>query len=68
MSFAYFMSDKMTFLSTAKEFALRCLRVWRITRKPGMAEFKDISKVSAIGTLIIGFIGFVLAIIIKLIM
>ncbi|MBI5148881.1 protein translocase SEC61 complex subunit gamma [Candidatus Pacearchaeota archaeon] len=51
-----------------RDFLLRCMRVWKITRKPEVREFKDISKVSAIGTLIIGFIGFLIAIIIKLIM
>jgi len=53
-------------ISSLKEFGLRCLRVWKITRKPTTQEFKDISKVSAIGTLIIGFIGFLLAIVMQL--
>jgi protein translocase SEC61 complex gamma subunit len=36
-------------------------RVWRILRKPTMDEFKTISKVSAIGLLVIGAAGFVIA-------
>jgi protein transport protein SEC61 subunit gamma-like protein len=41
-----------------KEFLLKCGRVFRIMKKPTMAEFKLVSKVSAIGILIIGLIGF----------
>jgi len=40
------------------------LRVWRILRKPTMAEFKTISKVTAIGLLIIGVLGFLISAII----
>lgn len=36
-------------------------RVWRILRKPTMEEFKTISKVTAIGLLIIGALGFAVA-------
>ncbi|MAG39832.1 protein translocase SEC61 complex subunit gamma [Candidatus Pacearchaeota archaeon] len=36
-------------------------RVWRLLRKPSREEFLTISKVSAIGLLIIGAIGFVIA-------
>ena len=43
------------------------LRVWRLLRKPTMQEFKLISKVTAIGLLIIGAMGFVISIIIRLI-
>jgi protein translocase SEC61 complex gamma subunit len=35
--------------------------VWRLLRKPSREEFLTISKVSAIGLLIIGAIGFVIA-------
>jgi len=41
------------------------LRVWRLLKKPTMEEFKTISKVSAIGLLIIGALGFVISIIVK---
>jgi protein transport protein SEC61 subunit gamma-like protein len=36
-------------------------RVWRLLRKPSKEEFLTISKVSAIGLLVIGAIGFVIA-------
>jgi len=48
-----------------KEFLLRCLRVWRITRKPEPKEFKVTSKVSAIGIAIFGLLGFAIALILS---
>ena len=44
------------------------LRVWRLLKKPSMTEFKTISKVTAIGLLIIGALGFAISIIVKLIL
>ena len=41
-----------------KSFIQECLRVLKVTRKPDAIEFKTIVKVSAIGILIIGLIGF----------
>lgn len=42
------------------------LRVWRLLRKPTMTEFKTISKVTAIGLLIIGALGFVISVAMKM--
>lgn len=42
-------------------------RVWRLLRKPTMDEFKTISKVSAVGMLVIGALGFVISIAMNLI-
>jgi protein translocase SEC61 complex gamma subunit len=44
------------------------LRVWRLLKKPTMAEFKTISKVTAIGLLVVGALGFVISVAIKTIM
>ena len=44
------------------------LRVWRLLRKPTMEEFKTVSKVSAIGLLIIGALGFVISVAMKIIL
>jgi protein translocase SEC61 complex gamma subunit len=41
------------------------VRVWQITRKPTNEEFKVVSQASALGMLIIGFIGFAIAAIFK---
>ncbi len=43
------------------------LRVWRLLKKPTLQEFKLISKVTAIGLLIIGAIGFLISVTIRLI-
>ncbi|MBT3642642.1 protein translocase SEC61 complex subunit gamma [archaeon] len=37
-------------------------RVWRLLKKPSMTEFKTISKVTAVGLLVIGALGFVISI------
>ncbi len=44
----------------AKSFILECVRVWKVTRKPSKDEFMTIVKVTGMGMLIIGFIGFVI--------
>ena len=43
------------------------LRVWRLLKKPSATEFKTISKVTAIGLLIIGALGFAISVIMKMI-
>ena len=44
----------------AKSFIGECIRVLKITKKPDAVEFKTIVKVSGLGILIIGAIGFVI--------
>ena len=51
----------MAMMNNLKDFLEKCKRVWKVTRKPSMNEFKIISKVSAIGILIIGLIGFLVS-------
>ena len=46
----------------AKNFLNESRRVFRITKKPSMEEFKAIIKVTGIGILIIGAIGFIIQI------
>ena len=43
-----------------RSFIQECLRVLRVTKKPDAIEFKTIVKVSGLGILIIGLIGFVI--------
>jgi protein transport protein SEC61 subunit gamma-like protein len=43
-----------------KSFLGECLRVLRVTRKPSKIEFNTIVKVSGLGMIIIGLIGFVI--------
>ncbi len=42
------------------------LRVWRLLKKPTISEFKTISKVSAIGLLVIGALGFAISVAMKI--
>jgi protein transport protein SEC61 subunit gamma-like protein len=42
-----------------RSFIGECFRVLKITKKPDAFEFKTIVKVSGLGILIIGLIGFV---------
>tara|TARA_Y100000031_G_C8203915_1_gene377636 strand:- start:1190 stop:1378 length:189 start_codon:yes stop_codon:yes gene_type:complete len=51
----------MNFVSTwvrLKSFAGECVRVIKVTKKPDAMEFKTIVKVSGLGMIIIGIIGF----------
>ncbi len=50
-----------------KSFILQSKRVWHVLKKPTMEEFKAIAKVAAIGILIIGAGGFVIADLMKVI-
>ena len=46
-----------------KSFIMECKRVLIVTKKPSKEEFKAVVKVSGIGMIIIGLIGFVIFII-----
>ena len=50
-----------------KDFIIESNRVFKLTKKPTNEEFKIIAKVAGIGTLIIGFIGFLIHLISRLI-
>ncbi len=52
--------EKVTLIEKLKRFIYQCRIVLRVTKKPTKDEFKTIVKVSGIGIMIIGFIGFVL--------
>jgi len=51
--------EKPTLWGKLKNFIRECIRVLRITKKPTKEEFWTISKVSGLGILIIGLIGFI---------
>ncbi|MBS3080039.1 protein translocase SEC61 complex subunit gamma [Candidatus Pacearchaeota archaeon] len=46
-----------------KSFAKQCTRVWHLLKKPDSYEFKTVAKVSAIGLVVVGFIGFAISMI-----
>ena len=50
------MKIKSWFLSQKEQY----LRLWRVMKKPSVEELKLVSKVSAIGVLILGAIGFLI--------
>ncbi len=54
------MEEKKTFLTKIKSFIVECKRVLKITKKPSKEEFRTIVKISGLGILIIGMIGFVI--------
>ena len=48
-------------LRKLKSSFIQYQRVWRILKRPTMEEFKTVSKVSAVGLLVIGALGFVIS-------
>lgn len=52
--------------SKLKSFLIQCGRVWSVLKKPTQDEYKAIAKVSALGILIIGALGFIIADILKI--
>ncbi|MFP4119095.1 MAG: protein translocase SEC61 complex subunit gamma [Candidatus Woesearchaeota archaeon] len=50
-----------------RSFYKECVRVFKVTKKPTKEEFKAILKVSGLGILLIGFIGFLIHLIDQLI-
>ena len=50
--------EERTTKQKIKRFIRECIRVVKVTRKPTNFEFKAIVKVSGLGLLAIGFIGF----------
>jgi len=51
----------MELMQRLKSFALQSKRVWHVLKKPSALEYKTVSKVSAIGILVLGAIGFIIA-------
>ena len=43
-----------------KSFIGECLRVLKVTKKPDAVEYRTIVKVSGLGILIIGMVGFII--------
>lgn len=51
--------DTSSWSFKVKAFIGECFRVLKVTKKPDTIEFKTIVKVSGLGILIIGLLGFV---------
>ena len=50
----------MPIVEKLKSFIIQSKRVWHVLKKPSALEYKTVSKVSAIGILIIGAVGFII--------
>ena len=50
----------MGYTEKLKSFLIQSKRVWQILKKPSSAEFKTVAKVSAIGILALGAMGFII--------
>lgn len=57
---------KKSFGTKVKSFIIQCKRVLKITKKPSKEEFKIIVKVSGLGILLIGLVGFLIHVIWRL--
>ncbi len=53
-------------MSKANDFFLKCKRVWLVLKKPTKKEVEQVAKVSAIGILVLGAVGFIISLIMKL--
>jgi len=56
----------MALVQRLKSFSAQSARVWRILKKPTNMEFKLVAKISALGILAIGVLGFLIAVIMGL--
>ena len=54
------MEEKVSLRTRMKSFMYECVRVLKVTKRPDQKEFGVIVKVSGLGMLIIGLIGFVI--------
>ena len=56
-----------TWKTQLHSFFVQSIRVWHVLKKPSEEEFKTVAKVSALGILALGALGFVIGDLIKLI-
>ena len=56
----------MTKIQNLKSFVAKSKRVWLVLKKPTRKEYEMIAKVSAIGLVLLGFLGFILSLIMKI--
>jgi len=53
-------STKPSIKQRFSSFIIECKRVWQVTTKPNKEELKVILKVTGIGILLMGLIGFII--------
>lgn len=52
----------MAVIEKLKVFAAKSKRVWLVMKKPSKKEFGAVAKISALGILILGVLGFLISI------
>lgn len=57
----------MQLITRFRRFAAECRRVLKVTRKPTWPEYTMLAKVTGLGILVIGMLGFILTIAVQLI-
>ena len=55
----------MKIIYKIKSFFVQCRRVWFALKKPTKEEFLKIAKVSVVGIIIIGLMGFAISLVMK---
>lgn len=56
----------MEMLKKLKRFYKECVRVLKVTEKPSNEEFKTVTKVTGLGMLVIGGLGFIISILFRI--
>jgi protein transport protein SEC61 subunit gamma-like protein len=59
--------EQVTWKTKLQSFLVQSVRVWHVLKKPSSDEFKMVAKVSGIGILALGALGFVISDVIKLV-
>jgi len=57
----------MELMNKLREFAAKCGRVLIVMRKPTRQEFKMIAQASGLGLLLMGAVGFLISMLVKLV-
>ena len=52
------------FTQNTKSFLMKCKRVWHALKKPTRKEFETVAKISALGILVLGAIGFLISLLV----
>ena len=60
--------SKPSYWNRLKSFLVECRRVWQVTKKPNKEELKVVVKVTGIGILLIGLLGFIINIVWQLVL
>ena len=56
-----------TWKTKVHSFIVQSVRVWHVLKKPTAEEFKMVAKISGIGILALGALGFIISDVIKLV-